>query len=112
MSETVRTREAAEACNTNPKLLRQFLRASKDYEACGAGSRYAFEVDELPTLKTRFDAWLAEREAAAKARAEAEKAAQEEKPADEPTPADDADDEGEDKPAPAKPARGRKATAA
>jgi hypothetical protein len=37
----------------------------------GSGGRYAFEVDELPALKTRFDAWFSEREAAAKARAEA-----------------------------------------
>jgi hypothetical protein len=113
MSETVPTKAAAEACNTNPKLLRQFLRASKDYQAVGSGGRYAFEVDELPALKTRFDAWLAEREAAAKARAEADKAAQDEKPADEPTPADDeADEPTEEKPAPAKPARGRKPNAA
>lgn len=50
--------------------MRQFLRASNDYEAVGSGGRYTFEADELPTMKTRFDAWLAQREAAAKARAE------------------------------------------
>ncbi|WP_103382512.1 hypothetical protein [Pseudonocardia dioxanivorans] len=77
MSETVPTKFAAEACETTPRLLRQFLRASKDYEAVGSGGRYAFDADELPELKTRFATWLAEREAAAKARAEAEKAAQE-----------------------------------
>ena len=72
MSETIATKAAAEACETTPRLLRQFLRASNDYQAVGSGGRYAFEADDLPTLKTRFDAWVAEREAAAKARAEAE----------------------------------------
>jgi hypothetical protein len=112
MSETVPTKAAAEACETNPKLLRQFLRASKDYEAVGSGGRYAFEVDELPMLKTRFGAWVAEREAAAKARAEAEKATSEnagEEKADEPTPTEEPT---EDEPAPAKPARARKSNAA
>jgi hypothetical protein len=80
MSETIATKAAAEACDTTPRVLRQFLRASKDYEAVGSGGRYAFTENDLPELKTRFAAWLAEREAARAAR---EKAAAEakEKPA-------------------------------
>lgn len=111
MSETIATKAAAEACDTTPRQLRQFLRASKDYEAVGSGGRYAFEADDLPELKTRFQAWVAEREAAAKARAEkeaAEKAAQ----ATETTPTD-TDEPVKDEATPAaKTTRGRKATAA
>src|SRR5438128_1248842 len=76
MSETIATKAAAEACDTTPRTLRIFLRASKDYEAVGSGGRYAFTEDDLPDLKTRFAAWLAEREAAQAAR---EKAAAEAK---------------------------------
>ena len=105
MSDTIATKAAAEACDTTPRQLRQFLRASKDYEAVGSGGRYAFTEDDLPELKTRFDAWVAEREAAAKARAEKEAA---EKAAAEATSAD-AEQIETDEP---KPTRGRKATAA
>lgn len=106
MSETVTTKAAAEACETTPRLLRQFLRASKDYEAVGSGGRYAFEAGDLPTLKTRFVAWVAEREAAAKARAE-QAAAEAAKIDDAPTPAG-----GDTEPEPVKAApRGRKVAA-
>ena len=64
MSETVATKAAAEACETTPRVLRQFLRASKNYESVGSGGRYAFTEGDLPELKTHFAAWLAEREAA------------------------------------------------
>ncbi|GAA1203255.1 hypothetical protein [Pseudonocardia alaniniphila] len=115
MSETVPTKAAAEACDTTPKTLRQFLRASKDYQNAGAGGRYAFEASQLPTLKKRFNAWVAEREAAAKARAEAAAAEAASTPGNDagettgdafarlPEPADDAPLEP-----PAKPARARK----
>lgn len=106
MSETVPTKAAAEACETTPRLLRQFLRASTDYQAVGSGGRYAFEADDLPMLKTRFTAWVAEREAAAQARADAEKAAAEATPTEEPAEVE------EEKAEPAKPAaRGRKTAA-
>ncbi|MCE0764829.1 hypothetical protein LWC35_18230 [Pseudonocardia kujensis] len=109
MSETVPTKSAAEACGTTPRLLRQFLRASKDYEAVGSGGRYAFEADALPQLTARFRAWLAEREAAAKARAEqAAKEAAEDTP--NPSPEDIVEVE-DDQPA-SKPTRGRKPSAA
>lgn len=120
-TETVSTKAAAEACETTPRLLRQFLRASKDYTAVGSGGRYAFETGDLPTLKTRFVAWVAEREAAQAARekaaAEAEAAKVAATPAetddetdDETENTDDADEEAE--PVKAKPApRGRKVAA-
>jgi hypothetical protein len=41
-----------------------FLRASDDYQAVGSGSRYSFTAKDVPTMKTRFDKWQAEREAA------------------------------------------------
>ena len=69
-TETVTTRLRPRRATHYTPPLRQFLRASNDYEAVGSGGRYTFEADELPTMKTRFDAWLAQREAAAKARAE------------------------------------------
>ncbi len=95
MSDTISSKAAAEACDTTPRTLRVFLRASKDYEAVGSGGRYAFTEDDLPELKTRFTAWLAEREAAQAAR---EKAAKEEKDkaATKATESDDADDDTED----------------
>jgi hypothetical protein len=103
MSETVTTKDAAQACETTPRLLRQFLRASNDYQAVGSGGRYSFKPTELAALKKRFSTWLTEREAAAKAREEAEKATA----TDEPEPVAD-----EVKTEPAKPApRGRKAAA-
>lgn len=121
MSDTIATKAAAEHCSTTPRVLRQFLRASKDYEAVGSGGRYAFTEDDLPELKTRFDAWVAEREAAAKARAEKEAS---EKAAatptdDEPTVADSdknivevRDDSEDAKPAPKRGLSSRKAPAA
>lgn len=120
-TETVSTKAAAEACETTPRLLRQFLRASKDYTAVGSGGRYAFEAADLPTLKTRFVAWLAEREAAqaarekAAAQAEAAKVAAtstEDQAEDADDESDDADENDEPEPVKAKPApRGRKVAA-
>ena len=54
MSDTIATKAAAEACETTPRVLRQFLRASKNYESVGSGGRYAFTEDDLPELKTCF----------------------------------------------------------
>ncbi len=42
-----------------------FLRASKDQEACGAGSRYVFVASDLTQMKTRFMTWTKERAAKA-----------------------------------------------
>jgi len=119
MSETIPTKAAAEACDTTPRLLRQFLRASKDYEAVGSGGRYAFEASQLPTLKKRFVAWVAERDAAQAAREKAAKEAAEKAAA---TPAQESTDDAfarlpepaDDTPLepPAKPARARKTAAA
>lgn len=63
--ETLTTREVAEALGTTPRELRVFLRASKDYEACGAGSRYVFVAADLPTMKNRYMTWTKERAAKA-----------------------------------------------
>ncbi|MEV6430046.1 hypothetical protein [Nocardia sp. NPDC051463] len=41
-AEALTTKQVAEALGTDPKTLRVFLRASTDYEAVGAGSRYSF----------------------------------------------------------------------
>lgn len=83
MSDTIPTRAAAEACDTNPRTLRIFLRASKDYEAVGSGGRYAFTEDDLPELKTRFTTWAKERDAAQAAKDKAAAEAQASKTTDE-----------------------------
>ena len=107
-TETVPTKAAAEACGTTPRTLRVFLRASKDYEAVGSGSRYAFTEADLPELKTRFAAWVAARDAAQAAR---EKAAAEAK-AKTATPAPEAEKPADDAKPAAKPTtRGRKTAA-
>lgn len=109
MSDTIATKAAAEACDTTPRVLRQFLRASKDYEAVGSGGRYGFTEDDLPELKTRFAAWLAEREAAAKAKEKAAAEAKEKAATPAPEKADDKPAEEKAKPTTT---RGRKAAPA
>lgn len=69
------TREVADKIGTDPKTLRVFLRASKDYNAVGSGARYSFTAKDIPTMKTRFNKWTKEREASRKAKAEAKVAA-------------------------------------
>jgi hypothetical protein len=63
---TLSTKDVAERVGTDPKTLRVFLRASSDYEAPGSGARYSFTAKDVPTMKTRFAKWQAEREAAKK----------------------------------------------
>lgn len=65
---TLTTREVAEKVGTDPKTLRVFLRASKDYEAVGSGSRYAFTAKDVAPMKAKFTAWVADREAKTKAK--------------------------------------------
>lgn len=73
--ETLTTRQVADALSTDPKTLRVFLRASTDYQAVSAGSRYTFTAKDVGPMKTRFARWLKEREAAKVAKAEAAKQA-------------------------------------
>ena len=113
MSDTIPTKAAAEACDTTPRVLRQFLRASKDYEAVGSGGRYAFTEDDLPELKTRFATWLAEREAAQAAKEKAAAQAKEKAATPGPT-SETTSDKPADEKAAAKPTttRSRKAAPA
>lgn len=60
---TLTTREVAEKVGTDPKTLRVFLRASKDYEAVGSGSRYSFTAKDIAPMKAKFAKWVDEREA-------------------------------------------------
>lgn len=53
------TREVAEKLDTDPKRLRRFLRADPTYRNAGQGGHYEFTDKDLPTLRKRFDAWLA-----------------------------------------------------
>ncbi|MGQ4619090.1 hypothetical protein [Nocardia sp. R7R-8] len=79
-AETLSTKQVAEALGTDPKTLRVFLRASDDYEAVGAGSRYSFTAKDVGPMKTRFAKWLKDREAAKAAKAEAAKQTEEPTP--------------------------------
>lgn len=51
------TREAADALNTTPKLLRQFLRQDDTFGGVGSGARYSIEEANVPALKARFTKW-------------------------------------------------------
>jgi hypothetical protein len=74
-NDTLTTRQVADKIGTDPKTLRQFLRASNDYEAVGSGGRYEFALKDVGPMKTRFAKWSKEREAARAAKAEAKVAA-------------------------------------
>jgi hypothetical protein len=106
------TKQVAEAIGTDAKTFRVFLRSQE--LGVGAGKRYAFEQKDVAPLKTKFNAWTKEREAARKAKAEkaaAEKAAAEAKDQEatvEDEPAEDVQEPEDAKPA-SKRSRGRKA---
>ena len=52
------TSAVAEALNTTPRRLRQFLRSEgSTFQAVGSGARYDFTASDLPALSTRFHAW-------------------------------------------------------
>jgi hypothetical protein len=56
---TIDTKAVAAALNTEPKILRRFLRDPKStYAAVGSGSRYNFTNSDLPELSRRFQEWL------------------------------------------------------
>ncbi|MFC3964060.1 hypothetical protein [Nocardia jiangsuensis] len=63
-TESLTTKQVAEALGTDPKTLRVFLRASADYTAVGSGKRYAFTSKDVGPMKTRFAKWTKERTAA------------------------------------------------
>ena len=50
-AQALTTKQVAEALGTDPKTLRVFLRASDDYEAVGAGSRYSFTAKDVGPMK-------------------------------------------------------------
>ena len=55
---TIDTKAVAAALNTEPKILRRFLRDPKStYAAVGSGSRYNFTDNDLPELSRRFAEW-------------------------------------------------------
>lgn len=73
-TETLTTKQIAEALGTTPRELRVFLRASSDYQGVGSGKRYAFETKDVGPMKTRFETWRKERDEAKAAAKEAAKA--------------------------------------
>jgi hypothetical protein len=52
------TRTIATALNTEPKILRRFLRDPRStFSAVGSGARYVFTDADLPELARRFEDW-------------------------------------------------------
>lgn len=82
-ADRLSTADVAKACETTPRLLRQFLRDDKRYarDAATKGARYDFDPKKLPEIKKHFKAWNKAREdeieTRRKARAEAAKKATE-----------------------------------
>lgn len=63
---TLNTTELATEFETTPRELRKFLRSdAADHETPtpGKGARYSIERREVRSLKKRFDAWTASRNA-------------------------------------------------
>ncbi|OLF04710.1 hypothetical protein BLA60_39505 [Actinophytocola xinjiangensis] len=81
-TETLTTKQIAEALGTTPRELRVFLRASSDYQGVGSGKRYAFETKDVGPMKTRFETWRKERDEAKAAAKEAAAKVEEPAPAD------------------------------
>lgn len=63
------TAQAAAALNTEPKILRRFLRADEHYANAGAGGRYDFEDVEITLLRERFQMWSNDKAAKAPVKA-------------------------------------------
>lgn len=55
------TSEVAAALETEPKVLRRFLRADANYANAGAGGRYEFTDADIPEMRERFNAWESEK---------------------------------------------------
>jgi hypothetical protein len=62
------TKQVAAALNTEPKLLRRFLRADSNYANAGAGGRYVFTDDDVADMRERFQAWVGNKTAKPKAK--------------------------------------------
>ena len=63
-ADRLSTSEVAKACDTTPRLLRQFLRDDKRYirDASTKGARYDFDPKKLNEIKRHFKAWNKARE--------------------------------------------------
>lgn len=52
------TKTVAELIGTTPRVLRRFLRdKGSTFTAVGSNARYDFTDRDLPTIRTRFNAW-------------------------------------------------------
>jgi hypothetical protein len=80
-ADRLSTAEVAKACETTPRLLRQFLRADKRYSRQGEmkGARYDFDPKKLNEIKKHFKAWNKTREDEIETRRQARLAAAKEK---------------------------------
>jgi hypothetical protein len=57
--DTLSTKTVAETIGTEPRTLRRFLRDDPTYRNAGSGGRYVFTERDMPTLRKRFDKWVA-----------------------------------------------------
>lgn len=54
------TRQVAEKLDTDPRVLRRFLRSDgSGRDKVGKGKRYEFTAPQVPALKKKFAAWAA-----------------------------------------------------
>lgn len=54
------TRQVAEKLDTDPRVLRRFLRSeTSGRDKVGKGKRYEFSAPQIPALKKKFAAWEA-----------------------------------------------------
>lgn len=95
--EMMSTADVAKACDTTPRLLRQFLRSDERYSRgdSAKGARYEFEPKKVAEIKKHFKAWNKAREDDIESRRKArlEAAAKKDKTTgDEAAPADDTRD--------------------
>jgi len=59
------TKTIANRLQTEPRILRRFLRDPKStFTAVGSGSRYVFTETDIPELERRFSDWMGNRPAA------------------------------------------------
>lgn len=61
MATILSAKEVALKLDTTPRTLRKFLRSDSKVTSPGKGGRYAITAREVPSLKTRFNAWVAQR---------------------------------------------------
>lgn len=61
VSTTITPKAFAEEVNSNPKLVRRWLRSMNEGSNPGKGGRWALNTSDLPELIDAFNTWVADR---------------------------------------------------